>query len=135
MRMAHMFEILVPSWWHRLGKIRRCALVGGGVSMGMGFEVPKRPCHSQLALSRACVSRCKLSVTAPAPSLPVAMPPAMMVMESNLGKPLAQNKLSSLSLVRACLLPSTNFCLVTFSCGGRTPRPRQPRHYTRKYSK
>ena len=48
MRMAHMFEILDPSWWHHLGRIRRCALAGGGVSMGVGSELTKIPGHSQL---------------------------------------------------------------------------------------
>jgi hypothetical protein len=34
-----MFEYLVPSWWDCLGRIRRCGLLGGGVLLGVGFEV------------------------------------------------------------------------------------------------
>jgi hypothetical protein len=33
-----VFECLAPSWWDYLGRIRRCGLVGGGVSLGVGFE-------------------------------------------------------------------------------------------------
>ena len=37
---AHVFEYLVHSWWHCLGRRRRYGFVRGGVSLGAGFEVP-----------------------------------------------------------------------------------------------
>jgi hypothetical protein len=40
---AHIFKHLIPSWWNSLGRIGRCSLGGGGVSLGGGFEVS----HSQ----------------------------------------------------------------------------------------
>lgn len=52
MGMVHrlMFEYLVPSWWNHLGRIPRDGLVGGGVSLGVGFAVSKDLCHSQYAV-------------------------------------------------------------------------------------
>jgi hypothetical protein len=38
---AHICEYFFSSWWNYLGRIRRCVLVGGGVSLGMSFEVSK----------------------------------------------------------------------------------------------
>lgn len=32
------FEYLVPSRWHYLGRLRRCGLTGGGVSLGVDFK-------------------------------------------------------------------------------------------------
>jgi hypothetical protein len=43
---APIVEHLVRSWWDCLGRIRRCGLVGGGVSLGTGFEVSKDSYHS-----------------------------------------------------------------------------------------
>lgn len=31
---AQMFEYLVLSWWHCLGKFMRCVLAGGSMSLG-----------------------------------------------------------------------------------------------------
>jgi hypothetical protein len=50
-----MFECLVPSWWNCLGRIRRCGLFGGGVSLGVIFEVSRVLCDSQLSLSASCL--------------------------------------------------------------------------------
>ena len=36
-----MFECLVSSWWNYLEMIRMCGLAGGGVLLGVGFEVSK----------------------------------------------------------------------------------------------
>ena len=41
--LMYLFECQVPSWWNCLGRIRGCGLVGGGVSLGVGFEVPPIP--------------------------------------------------------------------------------------------
>ena len=38
---VHIFECLVLSWWNCLERIRRRGLVGGGESLGVGFEVSK----------------------------------------------------------------------------------------------
>ena len=35
------FEYLVPEYWNSLGRIRRCGLVGEGMSLRVGFEVLK----------------------------------------------------------------------------------------------
>lgn len=55
-----------------LGRIVRCGLVGRGGSLMVGFEVSKT--HARLNLTLfllpACRSGYKLSVMAPAPSLP-----------------------------------------------------------------
>lgn len=42
-----MFEFLGPGWWNYLGRTRGCGLVGGGVSLGAGFEISKDLHHSQ----------------------------------------------------------------------------------------
>ena len=39
--MAHRFECLGHSGWNCLGRIRRCGLAGGGVSLTVSFEVSK----------------------------------------------------------------------------------------------
>jgi hypothetical protein len=53
---------LVLNSWICLGRIRRCVLVGRGVSLGIGFEVSKDWSHSQYAfLLPVCGSRCELS--------------------------------------------------------------------------
>jgi hypothetical protein len=36
-----MFESLVPSWYNSLGRIKRCGLTGGSVSLGIRPEVSK----------------------------------------------------------------------------------------------
>lgn len=36
-------ECLAPSWWNCMGKIRRQGLVGGGGSLGVGFDVSEVP--------------------------------------------------------------------------------------------
>lgn len=36
-------EHLVPVWWHRWNKFRRCGLAGGRMSLGVGCELPKPP--------------------------------------------------------------------------------------------
>jgi hypothetical protein len=40
---VHILECLPshPHWWNCLGQIRRCGLVGRGVSLGQYFEVSK----------------------------------------------------------------------------------------------
>jgi hypothetical protein len=43
---AQVFGYLVPSWWNCLGRIRRCNLVRGGESFGVGFKVSKELSHS-----------------------------------------------------------------------------------------
>lgn len=43
----HMFEYWVPNWWDCLENIRSCGLVGGAVSLGVGFEVLKNLHHFQ----------------------------------------------------------------------------------------
>jgi hypothetical protein len=35
-----MFKYLVPNKWDCQGRIRECGFVGGGMLMGVGFEVP-----------------------------------------------------------------------------------------------
>lgn len=32
------FEYLVPSWWHYLGRLRRCGLIGESMSLEAGSE-------------------------------------------------------------------------------------------------
>jgi hypothetical protein len=57
-----MIEYLVPSWWTYLERIRRCGLVRGGASLGVGFEVSK--IHAILVSSLSASNlqiRCKLS--------------------------------------------------------------------------
>lgn len=64
--------ILGPTWWNSLGRTRRCGHVGGGVSLVVDFAVLKELCQIQShSLPPMCRWRCKLSVTAPAPCLPV----------------------------------------------------------------
>lgn len=47
MRMASIsififiVKCLVPNWWNCLGGIRRCGIVGGIVSLGVGVAVSK----------------------------------------------------------------------------------------------
>lgn len=61
----------------KLGKIRRCGLFGGGMSLGVDFEISKAydilssflVCLSCLSVSCLWV-RCKLSANAPYPCLP-----------------------------------------------------------------
>ena len=45
-----MFGCLVPTWWNCLGRIRRCGFIGGGMLLGIDFEVSKDLCDSQCAL-------------------------------------------------------------------------------------
>jgi len=75
-----VFECFVPSWWNGWGRIKRCGLVGGGVSLGAGFEVSKVLTISySLSLSVVCSwIRCQFSPTASAPCLPAAMNSGMM---------------------------------------------------------
>jgi hypothetical protein len=67
--IVHIFECLVGSW-NCLGRIRRRGLVGGGVSLGMGFEVLKAHAISS-ELSDTLASylgiRYMFSATAPTP--------------------------------------------------------------------
>lgn len=63
-----------------MGRVRRGGLVRGGVSLGMSFEFSKAPIKPRvLSLLYDCVSRCELSTIAPAPYLPAAELPTMMV--------------------------------------------------------
>lgn len=50
---ANIFEYMVPSWWDRLGRIRRCGFVGEGLSVGvvLGVSFP-------VALPPVCGSGC-----------------------------------------------------------------------------
>lgn len=46
---TRVFEWLVSSRWHCLGRIGRCDPTGGGVSLGVSFVwCFKSPCHSEL---------------------------------------------------------------------------------------
>lgn len=64
-----MFEYLVSTWWNCLGRIRRCDLVGGSVSLGAHFEVSKDHARrSQCTTLFPACGRPELSVT------PVAVP-------------------------------------------------------------
>jgi hypothetical protein len=54
---AFMFG-LTPNCWNCLGTIRRCALVGGGVSLGLGYL------SRRVSLSPTFRSRCELSAIA-----------------------------------------------------------------------
>lgn len=36
-----MVELLIPTCWMCLGRIRRCSFVGVDVLLGVGFEFPK----------------------------------------------------------------------------------------------
>lgn len=74
------FEYLVLSWG-LFGKIRRYALTGRNVSLGVSSEVPEDRCRYQCAFF-LLVHECVLSVAAPGPSLPCLLPFAMRVMES-----------------------------------------------------
>ena len=60
MRMAPMYSVPVGGTvW---GRIRRCGLVGGGVSLGLGLEASKGPFNSQsFLLPCGCGSRSELS--------------------------------------------------------------------------
>ena len=74
---AHIFVCLVPSEWNCLGWIRRCGLVGGGVSLEVGFEV-----FQSLTLRLLPVDQdVKLSAATPAPCLST---PTMMIMKEPL---------------------------------------------------
>lgn len=66
------------------GRLRRCGLVGGSLSLGAGFEVSKSLFQTQsLPQTAVCGSGCKLPATSPALCLPAsmlsAMLPAMMI--------------------------------------------------------
>jgi hypothetical protein len=37
----HICEYLIPNWWNCLGRLRRCGLAGGGVSLGVNFEITR----------------------------------------------------------------------------------------------
>lgn len=94
-----MFELLVyliPGLENCLGRIRRCSLLGGRVSLTAGFEVSKDfcplPCPQTSATPLStwtfgiplpptallwCVSGYELSATAPASCMPACLPPAI----------------------------------------------------------
>lgn len=57
-----------------LGRIRRSGLVGEGMSLGMGFEVPKAHTRRSVPLSASNLQiTCKLSAIALVPILPAAL--------------------------------------------------------------
>lgn len=61
-----IFECLIWSWWNCLEIIRGMVFIGGGVSLGVGFEVSE-VCTIPTEHSMLCLrDRCKLSTTAPA---------------------------------------------------------------------
>jgi hypothetical protein len=45
-----------PSWWNYLGRIRRCGLVGEGMSLGAGFGIQKPMPFSANSPPHACGS-------------------------------------------------------------------------------
>lgn len=44
---VHIFEYLVPIWWHCLGKIKRYGLCWRRYVKGIVFDDSKDSCHSQ----------------------------------------------------------------------------------------
>jgi len=63
--------MLDPQLMEPFGRIRRCGLVGGGVSQEVSFDLSKAhtiPFNSSF-LPPACGPGCKLSVIVPAPCL------------------------------------------------------------------
>lgn len=58
-----MLECLVPTCWNCLGRIRRDGLVGGGMTLGVSFEVSKD--HARLSFSSSPTL----------PPLPSSLPP------------------------------------------------------------
>jgi hypothetical protein len=69
---VHIFKCLVSGWWNCLVRIRRCTLIGGGVSLGVGFEVSEALAIAWVSSPTSC--RCELSATAPEPCLPACLP-------------------------------------------------------------
>lgn len=66
-----MFEYLVPSQWNYLGRIRKCGLVRGGVSLEAGFRVSKAAISPVSSLCLVFVDQdTELSATALPPCLP-----------------------------------------------------------------
>lgn len=42
---------MFPSWWNYLERTTKCGLLGGGMSLEVGFKVSKESCHFQCAFS------------------------------------------------------------------------------------
>lgn len=75
------FDGLVPSWWTHLGKVKSCGLVGGRVSLGVGFNVLKATSFSiSFLFIMDIVSTWKFSATTSVLRLPASMLPAMNIM-------------------------------------------------------
>lgn len=69
--LVHMFEYVVPSWWKYLGRIRRCGLVGGAISLAgwaKAHVVPHVPLYVHCLKIRMWAPRCPFHYTlAPSP--------------------------------------------------------------------
>ena len=46
-----MFDVFVPGWWNFLGRTGMCGFVDRGMSLRVGFEVPKAHSILDCALS------------------------------------------------------------------------------------
>ena len=60
-------------------ELQKCSLVGGGVSLEVGFEVSKStPCQCFFSCFLVFVSRFDLSATAPVPCLTACLPATVL---------------------------------------------------------